>query len=174
MNPNPITSTLPASCDRWGNSVTPGMLEGLCPSCLLLEGAAETHGLPSFEPPPLEETRNLFPQLEILAVVGKGGMGAVYQARQPSLDRFSKTPRGFGRRDRGFRKQRGAQQTFEPWLQRNADAAWKVRRTADNLSWCRWHEPTPEGVRDAWGCSSSVVILQVVRPTEDSKQQEKK
>jgi predicted alpha-1,6-mannanase (GH76 family) len=73
-----------------------------------------------------------------------------------------------------FMNERGAQRTFEPWLQKNADAAWNVRRTADNLSWCRWHDPTPEGVRDAWGCSSSVVILLVVRPNEASRHEKAK
>ncbi len=68
-----------------------------------------------------------------------------------------------------FMKERHLQATFEPWLQKNADAAWNVRRRSDNLSWCNWHEETPPGLRDAWGCSSSVVILQVVRPTESLK-----
>jgi predicted alpha-1,6-mannanase (GH76 family) len=70
-----------------------------------------------------------------------------------------------------FMNERGAQNTFESWLQRNADAAWNVHRKDDNLSWCRWHDLTPPGVRDAWGCSSSVVILQVVRVTETLKQE---
>ena len=65
-----------------------------------------------------------------------------------------------------FMKDRGEQGTFEPWLQKNAEAAWKARRASDNLSWCRWPEPTKEGTRYSWGCSSTVVIVQVVRPTE--------
>lgn len=63
-----------------------------------------------------------------------------------------------------FMKERKAETLFESWLQKNADAAWTIRRAADNLSWCRWQEPTPSGPRYSWGCSSSVVLLQVVRP----------
>jgi predicted alpha-1,6-mannanase (GH76 family) len=64
-----------------------------------------------------------------------------------------------------FMKDRGEEATFESWLQKNADAAWQARRSSDNLSWCRWPLPTPEDRRYSWGCSSSVVILQVVPPT---------
>jgi serine/threonine protein kinase len=39
-------------------------------------------------PPTLEEVARLFPQYEIFQIIGKGGMGAVYQARQLSLDRI--------------------------------------------------------------------------------------
>jgi predicted alpha-1,6-mannanase (GH76 family) len=65
-----------------------------------------------------------------------------------------------------FIYERGAQPALESWLQANADAAWNVRRPIDNLSWCRWLEPTPPGPRRSFGCSSSVVALQVVRPAE--------
>jgi predicted alpha-1,6-mannanase (GH76 family) len=64
-----------------------------------------------------------------------------------------------------FMNDRSLQSVFEPWLEQNANAAWSVRRPSDNLSWCRWQEPTPPGERHSWGCSDSVVILQVVRPT---------
>ena len=63
-------------------------------------------------------------------------------------------------------KDRGEQATFLAWLQKNADAAWRARRTPDNLSWCKWPQPTPDGRRYSWGCSSAVVTLQVVPPTE--------
>lgn len=43
---------------------------------------------PPFTPPSVEELAPLFPQLEILALIGKGGMGAVYRARQKQLDRI--------------------------------------------------------------------------------------
>ena len=68
-----------------------------------------------------------------------------------------------------FMKERGEQATFEPWLQKNAEAAWQARRTSDNLCWCRWPQPTPPGPRYSWGCSSAVVIMQVVRPPATGK-----
>lgn len=61
-----------------------------------------------------------------------------------------------------FVKDHGEQATFEPWLQRNAGAAWQARRATDDLCWPRWPESTPADKREAWGCSSAVVLLQVV------------
>ncbi len=68
-----------------------------------------------------------------------------------------------------FMNERKAQAVFEPWLQKNADAAWQARRPSDNLSWCRWPEPTPGGRKASWDCSSAVVITQLVRPTAQGK-----
>ena len=39
-------------------------------------------------PPTQEELAAAFPQLEILGLIGQGGMGFVFKARQPKLDRF--------------------------------------------------------------------------------------
>ncbi len=41
-----------------------------------------------FEPPGIEQIAKLFPALEIISLLGAGGMGAVYKARQKGLDRF--------------------------------------------------------------------------------------
>lgn len=41
-----------------------------------------------FHAPSVEELQGLFPQLEIIELIACGGMGAVYKARQPQLDRL--------------------------------------------------------------------------------------
>src|SRR5688572_22421307 len=75
-------------CPECGAAMPAGALEGLCPACLLKQGQdTQTEGI-AFEAPEVEEVRRLFPQLEVIGFLGKGGMGAVYKARQPALDRI--------------------------------------------------------------------------------------
>jgi tRNA A-37 threonylcarbamoyl transferase component Bud32 len=85
---NPSTEN---KCPQCGTPLTSGGLAGLCPACLLKQAATETAvptGVQNFQPPTVEELAKLFPQLEIIALIGRGGMGAVYKARQPMLDRI--------------------------------------------------------------------------------------
>ncbi|MDR3456220.1 MAG: glycoside hydrolase family 76 protein [Verrucomicrobiae bacterium] len=71
-----------------------------------------------------------------------------------------------------FMKNRNLQGTYEPWLQTNAVAAWNIRRTADNLSWCQWYHPTPAGTNFySWDCISSFEILQAADPTQGAAAQ---
>jgi len=82
----------PKQCPNCGKPMPAGALAGLCPACLLAQGAGTESTEPGvagrFEPPPVQEVARLFPQLEVLCLLGAGGMGAVYKARQPALDRM--------------------------------------------------------------------------------------
>jgi serine/threonine protein kinase len=64
----------------------------LCPRCLLLGVAAPTepgNGTGGLKPAPpsIERLAGAFPQLEIIELIGQGGMGCVFKARQSQLDR---------------------------------------------------------------------------------------
>lgn len=67
-------------------------------------------------------------------------------------------------------RDQGLWDEFYPWLKANADAAWNIRRQADDLSWANWRAatPAPPEVLYSFGCYGSVVALQVVPPEDPS------
>jgi predicted Ser/Thr protein kinase len=79
-------------CSRCGKKIPASAAEGWCTCCLLAaaatasEGPGTTRG--GWVPPSITRVAPAFPNLEIVELIGVGGMGAVYRARQPKLDRW--------------------------------------------------------------------------------------
>src|SRR4051812_46404002 len=79
-------------CPRCGGPIPTEAPQGLCPKCLMAQASIPTEtgegGSAKATPPSLSELAAAFPQLEILELIGQGGMGSVFKARQPKLERF--------------------------------------------------------------------------------------
>lgn len=142
-------------CSQCGEEIPADAPEGLCPNCLLKVDLRVDESQPQpepseseseqrqtapysgrFVPPQPAELASHFPQLEILELLGQGGMGAVYKARQPGLDRLVALkilPREIGAdpafAERFTREARALAKLSHP----NIVAVHDIGRTADGL-----------------------------------------
>tara|TARA_R110002096_G_scaffold42144_26_gene113846 strand:- start:2352 stop:4337 length:1986 start_codon:yes stop_codon:yes gene_type:complete len=88
---NPVESSI-KRCQKCQKSIVSGAAQGVCPDCL----AAATRNLLSqpdsnfeggFEAPSPETVHQMLPGYSDFSLIKAGGMGAVYRARQESLNR---------------------------------------------------------------------------------------
>ena len=88
--------TVVTTCRGCGKALPADAPQELCPSCLMAVAMDAASGVRSgvpggshapFIPPPPDEFAKLINGLEVTGLIGRGGMGAVYRARQPNLDR---------------------------------------------------------------------------------------
>lgn len=94
VSPATAASTVRAEprCPRCGTPLELGRPHGLCPKCALGAGfpsnPPDSGGTSKVtDPPPVAELAAHFPQLEVQELIGRGGMGWVYVARQAKLNR---------------------------------------------------------------------------------------
>ena len=88
MNQNQSRS----KCPQCGSTIPEDAPESLCPKCLMAnlgpESSKSSRQQQEMTPPSLEELSRIFPELEIIELIGQGGMGFVFKVRQPKLDRI--------------------------------------------------------------------------------------
>ena len=100
-----IESSKAFLCPVCGGELTES---GLCPRCLLAEAARPTAAPGTTRgtaPPSLEDVTAAFPKFELIELIGTGGMGSVWKARQPSLNRhvaLKLLPASLAERDPAF------------------------------------------------------------------------